>query len=94
MLPVFFFLLVFGALARGFMKGTKRQRESWNSYELMIGEDFLIRRIQDFKELEIQQHEIMAIKESATGLHVETNQKDRVIGIASANGLGWKNPQT
>jgi hypothetical protein len=77
-------LIVFGALARGVMKGVKRNRESWISYELVIGEEFLIRRIKDFPELEIQRHEITAIKESAAGLHVETNLKDRAIGIPSA----------
>jgi hypothetical protein len=66
------------------MKGVKRNHESWISYELLIGEDFLIRRIKDFPELEIQRHEVTAIKESAVGLHVETNLKDHAIGIASA----------
>ena len=85
LLPAFLAaLLVIGALVVGVRKGLKRNQESWNSYELLIGEDFLIRRIKDFPELEIQQHEITAIKESAIGLHVETNRKDRAIGIASA----------
>jgi len=85
LLPALFFILViFGALVRGLMKGVKRNQESWISYELVIGQDFLIRRIKDFPELEIQRHEVTAIKESATGLHVETNLKDRAIGIASA----------
>src|SRR3981081_4159969 len=43
-----------------------------------------MRRIKDFPELEIQRHEITSIKESAAGLHVETNLKDRAIGIAPA----------
>jgi hypothetical protein len=85
LLPALFvILIVFGALVRGVMKGIKRNQESWISYELMIGQDFLIRRIKDFPELEIQRHEVIAIKESSTGLHVETNLKDRAIGIASA----------
>lgn len=85
LLPAFLIILiVFGALVRGVVKGVKRNQESWISYELVIGEDFLIRRIKDFPELEIQRHEVTAIKESATGLRVETNQKDRAIGIASA----------
>src|SRR5882724_10366375 len=81
---LFFILIIFAALVRGLMKGVKRNHESWISYELVIGQDFLIRRIKDFPELEIQQYEVTAIKESATGLHVETNLKDRAIGIASA----------
>jgi hypothetical protein len=85
LLPALFVLLiVLGALVFGVMKGVKRNHESWISYELVIGEDFLIRRIKDFPELEIQRHEVTAIRESAAGLHVETNLKDRAIGIASA----------
>ncbi len=85
LLPALFvILIVFGALVRGVVKGVKRNQESWISYELVIGEDFLIRRIKDFPELEIQRHEVTAIKESAAGLHIETNLKDRAIGIASA----------
>src|ERR1700681_2508750 len=84
LLPAFFvILIVLGALVRGVMNGVKRNQESWISYELAIGEDFLIRRIKDFPELEIQRHEVTSIKESAAGLHVETNLKDRAIGIAS-----------
>ncbi len=77
-------LFVLGAIAFGFKKGLKRNQESWDSYELVIGEDFLIRRIKDFPELEIQRHEVTAIKESSTGLRVETKLKGRAIGIASA----------
>jgi len=85
LLPALFVVLVvLGALVFGTMKGIKRNYESWNSYELVIGEDFLTRRIKDFPELEIQRHEVTAIRESAVGLHVETNVKDRAIGIASA----------
>ena len=71
------FLFVLGAIAFGAKKGLKRNQESWDSYELVIGEDFLIRRIKDFPELEIQRHEVTAIRESATGLRVETKLKGR-----------------
>ena len=85
LLPALFALLItLAALVFGVMRGIKRNKESWISYELTIGEDFLIRRIKDFPELEIQRHEIIAIKESAVGLHVETKLKGRAIGIASA----------
>jgi hypothetical protein len=77
-------LLLFGMLALGLKKGLKRNQEAWDSYELMIGEDFLIRKMRDFPELEIQRQEITAIKESATGLLVETKLKGRSIGIATA----------
>ncbi|MDQ1405350.1 MAG: hypothetical protein QOG55_979 [Acidobacteriaceae bacterium] len=85
LLPALFvILIVLGALVSGVMKGVKRNQESWTSYELAIGEDFLIRRIKDFPELEIQRYEVTSIKESAAGLHVETKMKDRAIGIAPA----------
>jgi hypothetical protein len=50
----------------------------------VIGEDFLIRRIKDFPELESQRHEVTVIRENAAGLHVETKEKGRAIGIAPA----------
>jgi hypothetical protein len=81
---LFAFLFTLAALVFGVKKAIKRNQESWVSFELTIGKDFLIRRIKDFPELEIQGHEVTAIKESGTGLHVETNLKDRAIGIASA----------
>jgi hypothetical protein len=81
---VFVIFLVLGGLAFGVKRGVKQNQESWSSFELVIGEDFLIRKIKDFPTLEIQRHEVTAIKESAAGLHVETNVRDRAIGIATA----------
>jgi hypothetical protein len=81
---VIFVLSISGALAVGVWRGAKRNRESWNSFELVLGEDFVIRRIKDFPELEIQRNEVTAIRESAVGLHIETNLKNRTIGIAKA----------
>jgi hypothetical protein len=86
-------LIALAALALGAKKGIKRSRESWLSYELDIGEDFLTRRINDFPELEIQRHEITKIRESSTGLRVETESKDRVIGIAPAL-VGYEDAKT
>jgi len=80
----FALFLSIGAIALGVKKGHKRSREAWNSYELVIGSDFLIRRIKDFPELEIRRDEITAIKESADGLRIETATKGRVIGIGAA----------
>lgn len=77
-------LVLFGALAGGLRKGIKRNRESWDSFELVVGEDFLIRRKKDFPELEIQRHDMTRIRETASGLYVETQVKDRTIGIARA----------
>jgi hypothetical protein len=71
-------------MALGLRKGLTRNQQSWSSYELVIREDFLIRRITGFPELEIQRHEVTVIKESSTGLLVETKRKGHAIGIAPA----------
>ena len=85
LLPAFLFVLLgLGALAVGLRKGIKRNQESWASFELVVGEDSVIRRIKDFPELEIQRHEVTRIRETAAGLCVETKLKDRTIGIARA----------
>lgn len=77
-------LIVCGALAGGSRKGMKRNQESWDSFELVVGEDFVIRRQKDFPDLEIQQHEVTRVRETITGLYVETELRDRRIGIPSA----------
>jgi hypothetical protein len=77
-------LLVYRVIASNIAKGRKKKQEFWNSYEIIIGNDFLIRKIKDFPDLEIQQSEITAIKEHADGLRVETATKGRVIGISAA----------
>ena len=81
---LFLILFLLGAMVPGVRNGLKRNRQSWDSYELVIGEDFLIRRIADFPDLEIQRHEVTVIKESPKGLRVQTKLRDRSIGIASA----------
>jgi len=78
---VLIFLL--GALAVGVKIGNNRIRDSWLSYELTIGEDFLIRRMKDHPEIEIQRSEITAIREDGTGLRVQTKQRGYEIGIPS-----------
>ena len=55
----------------------------------MIGEGFLIRRITDFPELQIQRHEVTAIRESPAGPGVETKVKGRAIRIPSTL-VGYK----
>jgi hypothetical protein len=81
--PILVMVVVFGSLATGTVNGLKRSREAWFSYELTIGNDFLTTKIKDFPELEIQQHEITAIKENADGLRVETGTKGRTIWIGT-----------
>jgi hypothetical protein len=81
---VIFVLIIFGATALGLRKGMKRGQESWDSFELVVGEDFVLRRKKDFPDLEIQRHEVTRIRESANGLSVETKLRDRAIGIPRA----------
>jgi len=81
---IFVVLILLVALANGLRKGIKQNQESWDSFELVVGEDFVIRKIKDFPELEIQRHEVTRIRETATSLYVETQVKDRTIGVARA----------
>jgi hypothetical protein len=81
---VFVLIFLLGTLALGVKIGNKRIRDSWRSYELIIGEDFLIRKMKDHQEIEIRRSEITAIKEADNGLRVQTKQKGREIGIPSA----------
>src|SRR5260370_40510728 len=85
-LAPYFILTMFliGALATGLIKGMKQNREAWNTYELIIGANFLIRRIKNFPEPEIRRDEITSIKENPSGLQDETNSRDRTIVIASS----------
>lgn len=76
-------LFVYCVIALSVLKGRKGRQEAWNSYELVLGNDFIIRRMQNVPELEIQQNEITAIKENADGLRVETATTGRVIGIST-----------
>lgn len=78
----FAILLCLGAMGVGLRKGIKRNRESWDTFELLLGEDFVIRRIRDFPELEIHRDEVTRIREAPSGLYVETKLKDRFIGIS------------
>jgi hypothetical protein len=77
-------VILIGALTSGLIKGMKKNWEAWTTYELVIGEDFLIRRVKDFPELEIRRDEVTSIKESPAGLQVTTKSRDRTIGIGSA----------
>jgi hypothetical protein len=77
-------LMISGTTVVGLRKGMKRGQESWDSFELVVGEDFVRRSKRDFPDLEIRRHEVTRIKENATGLYVETKLRDRAIGIPRA----------
>jgi hypothetical protein len=81
---VIFLLIIFGATALGLWKGMKRGQESWDSFELVVGEDVVLRRKKDFPDLEIQRHEVTRIRESTHGLSMATKLRDRAIGIPRA----------
>jgi len=75
--------VIFVAIALGTPRGNKRSREAWSSFELVIGENFVVGRIRDFPEPEIQQNKVTAIKENADGLRIETATRGRGVSISS-----------
>jgi hypothetical protein len=75
--------LVVGLLVYSFRRGMRKQRENWLAYELLVGEDFVIRRMPGLSEMEIRREEITAIRQSAEGLSIETSSWRRTLGLPS-----------
>ena len=75
--------LVVGLLVYSFRRGMRKQRENWLAYELLVGEDFVIRRMPGLSEMEIRREEITAIRQSAEGLSIETSSRRRTLGLPS-----------
>jgi hypothetical protein len=73
--------LVVGLLVYSFRRGMRKQRENWLAYELLVGEDFVIRRMPGLSEMEIRREEITAIRQSAQGLSIETSSRQRTLGV-------------
>ncbi len=74
---------VFAVFFYSFRRAMKKQRENWLSYELLIGEDFVIRRMPGLSEMEIRREELTAIRQNAQGLNIETNSRQRTLGVPS-----------
>jgi hypothetical protein len=66
-----------------FRRAMKKQRENWLAYELLVGEDFVIRRMPGLSEMEIRREEVTAIRQNAQGLTLETNSRHRTPGVPS-----------
>jgi len=66
-----------------FQRSMKKQRENWLAYELLVGEDFVIRRMPGLSEMEIRREEVTAIQHNAQGLTLETSSKQRTLGVPS-----------
>lgn len=66
-----------------FRRSLKKQRENWFAYELLVGEDFVIRRMPGLSEMEIRREEVVAIRQDAQGLTLETSSKQRTLGVPS-----------
>jgi hypothetical protein len=75
--------LVVGLFAYSFRRGMRKQRENRLAYELLIGKDFVIRRMPGLSEMEIRREEVTAIKQNAQGLTLETSSKQRALGVPS-----------
>jgi len=71
--------LVVGLFVYSFRRGMRKQQENWLAYELLVGEDFVIR----LSEMEIRREEVTAIKQSAQGLTLDTSSKQRALGVPS-----------
>jgi lysylphosphatidylglycerol synthetase-like protein (DUF2156 family) len=71
-------------LAYGVAKGLRQAKRKWLSYELVVGQDFLIRKLEGLPDLEITCDEIVRIKELPSGLKVETGDKNRFIFVHRA----------
>ena len=85
LLPHVFVLTVIGVvIIYSFGRGIKKQRENWLSYELLVGEDFVIRRMSDLRAIEIRREEVTAIRLNEKGLLIETNSPQRTLQVPSA----------
>jgi hypothetical protein len=70
-------------LVYAFQRAMRKQRENWLAYELLVGEDFVIRRMPGLSEMEIRREEVTAIRQSAQGLTLETSSRQRTLGVPS-----------
>jgi len=75
--------LAVGILVYSFRRAMKKQRENWLAYELLVGEDFVIRRMPGLSEMEIRREEVTAIRHNAQGLTLETSSQQRTLGVPS-----------
>jgi len=84
LLPHVLILTFIGALfVFSFRRAMKKQRENWLAYELLVDEDFVIRRMPGLSEMEIRREEVTAIRQNSQGLSIETSLRQRTLGVPS-----------
>lgn len=77
--------IVLFALILGLFKGLKRQKDQWNTYELTVDEDSVIRTQKNVATLKIHKNDLLEIEESPKGnLILKTDQKTKWINIPSS----------
>jgi hypothetical protein len=87
LLPHVLALTFIGALFFfSFRRGIRKQRENWLAYELLVGDDFVIRRMPGLSEREVRREEITAIGQSPQGLTIETSSRQRSLAVPATLG--------
>jgi hypothetical protein len=61
---------------------TKRQRRSFDSYQLAIGHDYIIRKQSDFSDMTLYFNEIVSISEYKGGLIIKAREPDKVLIVS------------
>ncbi|MFI2743566.1 hypothetical protein ACG2LH_12560 [Zhouia sp. PK063] len=76
--------IIIGAMVFGLLKGIKRQKKSFNSYELTIDDEKIIRRQDLTPDIEIQFNEIKEIIKNRNGtLAIKGTNLNNSIGVPS-----------
>ncbi|MEM6804992.1 MAG: hypothetical protein AAF696_26585 [Bacteroidota bacterium] len=78
----FFIPLIIGVMVFGFLKGMRRQKEIFNSYQLVIEEERILRRQAHTDDIEIKWSEIKEISKNKDGsLMIKGANVNKSIGV-------------
>jgi hypothetical protein len=80
-LPLLTTTILCGVLYFSMQRGMRKQQEIWRSFELQVGEDFVLRRMINLKEIEIHRDEVAAICRTPTGLMIRSKEKGVSISV-------------
>ena len=72
---------VFAMLAFSFRRAINRQRENWDSFELLLGPDFVVRRMNGLAEMELHRDELTAIRMYKRSLLLQAASAERSIAV-------------
>lgn len=64
-----------------FRRAIIRQRENWDSFELLLGPDFVVRRMNGLAEIELRRDELTAIRMYKRSLWLQTASAERNIAV-------------